>query len=161
MMQRLSDGVRADKTLSALVQSSSQWEHLWTLYQPPASSKDEGTPLLPDLEPSLKKQVDSLRNQVKTLQSQRDRAVAEATRFQSKGGGKAGEEIQASRVAAEANPNSSIPIRISGSIIDYGRSTRPCDRRWSVQTESFGAAIDVTAVLLLLLQHRCRLAKIL
>ena len=82
-LQRFSDGIRTtNSSLADMVKATAQWEHLWTMYRPGTSGSEGASSTIPDMDPVLVREVEQLRSQAKTLQSQRDRLQAEVNKRQ-------------------------------------------------------------------------------
>ncbi len=71
-----------DGSLEEFIKQTSLWRHIWTGYAPTRTNSGPGTPTKlhngPDTEPDLNDRVQRLRGQLSEMQSQRDRAVAQA-----------------------------------------------------------------------------------
>ena len=77
-MQRFSESVRMNKcTLSSVVRASSNWEHLWTMWTPESMGPSGGSVAAPD-DRKLQDEVERLRKYATSLQSEKDRAFAQA-----------------------------------------------------------------------------------
>ena len=78
-MQRFSEAVRTNKcTLASVVRATSTWEHLWTMWTPDnGAGSSKGAAAAPD-DRKLQDEVERLRKFASSLQSEKDRAIAQA-----------------------------------------------------------------------------------
>ena len=79
----MSDHVATNASnLEDFIKQTSLWRHIWTGYAPTRTNSGPGPPTKlhngPDTEPDLNDRVQRLRSQLSEMQSQRDRAVAQA-----------------------------------------------------------------------------------
>ena len=77
---------RLRRPWGSLVRQRALWQHSWSGYQPDGDGAKAS--IGPDLAPDVQAKMDKMQEKIRTLQSQRDRAVSPVDQGKSKGQGK-------------------------------------------------------------------------
>ena len=74
--------------MGSLVRQTALWQHYWAGYQPEADGAKTLTCAHADLAPDFQAKFDKMQEKIKTLQSQRDKAISQLDLAKPKGKGK-------------------------------------------------------------------------
>ena len=75
-LSKWSDSIRTtDVTLNEATKQSAQWEHFWTMYASGTHNKPQGLLAIQDADPDVRSKLDKTREDLRRMQSEKDKAV--------------------------------------------------------------------------------------